>query len=152
MNLKVGVLVALAAALLFVIVPHSTSGRSYHASVKEYDCNVSIADDPRAVMANVLAAVDISCAAPPRTTSLTVTLQYRPKDSVPWQQAGPTKEFIGTPTTQKSVMDVTQPCKAGFWRVGYLFGGTGAATGAPFTTLPAWSSSQSVTSSQCTNS
>ena len=153
MNWKVGAAVVAAIAAIAMVSSHvSSSGRSYHASVEEYNCNVGIANDPKPIMKEVSGTVDIKCSTAPRTTALTVMLQYRAKDSAPWQNAGPTKVFVSTPTSQTESINISQPCSAGSWRVGYEFDGTGAGTGKAFTTAQAFGSSQSISTEQCANS
>jgi len=150
---KIAGIVAAALAVLALAFSHksASSNVNYHASAAEYDCSINVLDDPRAFQGQVLATVSIDCKTPPRTTNLTIVLQYRAKSSLPWQNAGSQKVFTGTPGAKATTMNVNQPCLTGNWRAAYTFSGTGAATGNKFTGSQAFGNSVAITADQCVN-
>ena len=150
--MKAGVVVAIAAALLFILVHRSTSGSHLHASVSEYDCNVKVVNDPRALNKEVLATVSIDCKTPPKTTNFVALLQYRANGSAAWQNSGPAKELAGSPTSTATNINIDVPCKAGDWRVGYQLSGVANATNRAFQEAQSFGSSKSISTSQCANS
>jgi hypothetical protein len=154
MNVKIAGAIAAIVAVLALTFSHKSSSatQSYQASVKEYDCSVGVPDDPRAFQGQVLATVSITCPTPPRATVLTVILQYRAKNSMPWQDAGQPKVFTGLPGAKATTMNVNQPCQTGNWRAAYTFSGTGAATGGKFVQNQAFGNSVAITADQCVNS
>jgi hypothetical protein len=151
-NVKAGVLIAIAVALLFLIVPRSSSGSHLHASVSEYDCHVKIVDDPRPLNKEVLGTVSIYCSTPPKTTSFVAQLQYRATGSAPWADYGPVKQLDGQPTPNATDINVTVPCKGGNWRIGYQLSGVANATNRAFQETQFFGSSKSISDSQCVNS
>jgi hypothetical protein len=151
-NVKAGAVIAIAAALLFLIVPRSSSGSHLHASVSEYDCHVKIVDDPRPLNKEVLATVAIDCGTPPKTTNFVAQLQYRATGSAPWTNSGPPKQLDGVPTVNATNINVTVPCKGGDWRIGYQLSGVTNATNRAFQEAQFFGSSKSISDSQCVNS
>jgi hypothetical protein len=151
-NVKAGVLVAIAVALLFLVAPKSVVGTRYHKSVTEYDCRIKVVDDPRPLNHQVLATVAIYCDQAPKTTDFVMQLQYRAKSSLQWANIGDAKHLNGQPTPTSVDINITEGCKGGEWRVGYQLSGIGNVTDRPFQELQYWGSGKSISDSQCANS
>ena len=151
-NVKAGVLVAIAVALLFLVAPKGVVGTRYHHDVTEYDCRIKIVDDPRPLNHVVLATVSIYCDTPPKSTDFAMQLQYRAKDSLPWTNIGDAKHLDGQPTATSVDINVTEPCKGGQWRVGYQLSGVGNVTNRAFQEPQYFGSGKSISDSQCANS
>ena|ERR1700759_1408700 len=151
-NTKAGAAVAAVVLLLFLIVRPTSSGHHYKVTATEYDCNVKIADDPRPLNKEILSTVAIKCSTPPKQTSLVLQLQYRKDGSSPWGNDGDARAFNGVPSKDYTDINITQPCKAGNWRIQYQLQGVAAALGTDFQATPQYGDSKTITQSQCDNS
>jgi hypothetical protein len=152
MNLKAGAAIAVAALLLFIIVPRSSSGTHFSAKVTEYDCNIKIQDDPRAFQKQTLATLNVSCATPPKQTDLVMLLQYRAKAADPWVSVGDPKGLAGEPTATSVLVDIADPCKGGDWRVAYQLSGIGNGTSRAFQEPQQFGDPKTISDAQCANS
>jgi hypothetical protein len=151
-NTKAGAAVAAVVLLLFLIVRPTSSGHHFKVTATEYDCNVKIADDPRPLNKEVLSTVAIKCATPPKQTSLVLQLQYHVSGSSVWTNSGDARAFDGVPGPDYTDINITQPCKAGSWRIQYQLQGVAAALGTNFQAAPQYGSSKDISQSQCDNS
>lgn len=149
-NVKVGVPVALAAALLVYAYGH-TSGTSsdYSANVPDYHCTVTYVAKPSVLHGQVTATIGIACPIVPKTTDLHAQLQYRPTDADPWHPVGSAMTLVQAPTAAVADLDVKQPCQGGLWRVEYTFGGTGAASGKPIVSKEGLGDSVTISAADC---
>jgi hypothetical protein len=152
MNLKAGVAVAIAAVLLFIIVPHNNSGTHFSAKVTEYDCSIKVQDDPRAFQKQALATLSVACATPPKQTNLVMLLQYRDKSADPWVNVGQAKGLAGQPTAEAVTVDIADPCKGGDWRVAYQLSGIANATNRAFQEPQQFGDPKTISEGQCANS
>jgi hypothetical protein len=150
--MKAGAAVAAVVLLLFLIVRPSSSGHHFKVTATEYDCNVKITDDPRPLNKEVLATVGLKCATPPKQTDFLMQLQYRKDSNGQWANAGDPRRFDGLPTTDYTDINITQPCKAGSWRVAYQLTGVAASLGTTFQEAQQFGSSKDISQSQCDNS
>ncbi|MBW8805448.1 MAG: hypothetical protein JF587_16610 [Catenulisporales bacterium] len=151
-NMKVGAAVAAAVLLLFFIVRPSTSGHHYKVTATEYDCTVKIANEPRPLNHEVLATVGIKCATAPKETDFVLQLQYRKDSTAQWANAGDARKYTGPPTPDYTDINITQPCKAGNWRVAYQLMGVASALGTNFQEPQKLGDSKDISQSQCDNS
>jgi hypothetical protein len=152
MNLKAGVAVAIAAVLLFIIVPRNNSGTHFSAKVTEYDCRIKVQDDPRSFQKQALATLSVQCATPPKQATLSMLLQYRDKSSDPWTNVGQPKGLAGQPTPDAVTVDVADPCKGGDWRVAYQLSGVANATDRAFQEPEQFGDPKTISAAQCANS
>lgn len=151
-NTKAGAAVAAIVLLLFLIVRPTSSGHHFKVTATEYDCNVKIADDPRPLNREILSTVALKCATPPKQTSLVLQLQYRKDGSSPWANDGDARAFTGVPGPDYTDINITQPCKAGNWRIQYQLQGVAAALGTTFQATPQYGNSKAISQSACDNS
>jgi hypothetical protein len=152
MDWKTGAAVAAVVLLLVLIVRPTSSGHHFKVTATEYDCNVKIVDDPRPLNKEILSTVAIKCSTSPKQTSMVLQLQYRKDGSSPWTNNGDARAFTGAPTTAYTDVNITQPCKAGDWRIEYQLQGVAAALGTNFQEAAQFGSSKSISQSQCDNS
>jgi hypothetical protein len=152
-NLKAGAAVAAVVLLLFLVVRPSSAGQHhFKVTATEYDCNVKVTDDPRPLNREVLATVGIKCATAPKQTDFLMQLQYRKDANGVWANAGDARRFDGAPTADYTDINITQPCKAGSWRVAYQLTGVAASLGTTFQEPQQFGSSKDISQSQCDNS
>jgi hypothetical protein len=151
-NMKAGAAVAAVVLLLFLIVRPSTSGHHFKVTATEYDCTVKIVDDPRPLNREVLATVGIKCATPPKQTVFVMQLQYRKDSGAQWTNSGDARTFTSAPTKDFTDINITQPCKAGSWRVGYQLMGVAASIGSNFQEPQQFGDGKDISQSQCDNS
>lgn len=152
MDWKTGGAVAAVVLLLVLIVRPSSSGHHFKVTATEYDCNVKIVDDPRPLNKEILSTVAIKCSTSPKQTSLVLQLQYHPSGSSQWTNDGDARAFTGIPSKDYTDINITQPCKAGSYRIEYQLQGVAAALGTNFQEAPQYGSGKEVTQSQCDNS
>ncbi|WP_194916092.1 hypothetical protein [Catenulispora rubra] len=152
-NMKAGAAVAAVVLLLFLIVrPTTSSGHHFKVTATEYDCNVKIADDPRPLNKEVLSTVAIKCVTPPKQTSLVLQLQYRKDGSSPWTNDGDARAYTGIPGPDYTDINITQPCKAGSFRIAYQLQGVAAVLGTSIQEQQQFGGSKDISQSQCDNS
>jgi hypothetical protein len=150
--MKAGAAVAAVVLLLFLFVRPTSSGHHFKVTATEYDCNVKISDDPRPLNKEVLSTVSLKCATPPKQTDLVLQLQFRKDANSPWANSGDARGFDGIPGPDYTDINITQPCKAGSWRIEYQLQGTAAVLSTKFQELPQYGSSKDISQSQCDNS
>jgi hypothetical protein len=151
-NMKAGAAVAAVVLLLFLIVRPSSTGHHYKVTATEYDCTVKVVDDPRPLNREILATVGIKCSTAPKETDFVLQLQYRKDDKAQWANAGDARKFTGLPTKDYTDINVTQPCKAGSWRIAYQLMGVASAIGTNFQEPQKLGESKGISQSQCDNS
>jgi hypothetical protein len=99
-----------------------------------------------------LSTVSLKCATPPKQTSLVLQLQYHASGSSAWTNDGDARAFTGIPGPDYTDINITQPCKAGSWRIEYQLTGVAAALGTNFQEAAQFGSSKDISQSQCDNS
>ena len=152
MDWKAGAAAAAVVLLLVLIVRPSSSGHHFKVTATEYDCNVSVVDDPRPLNKEVLATVGIKCATAPKETDFVMQLQYRKDANSQWTNAGDARKYTGPPTNTTTDINVTQPCKAGSWRIAYQLMGVAAGIGTNFQEPQQFGKSKDISQSACDNS
>ncbi|GAA1981582.1 hypothetical protein GCM10009838_48580 [Catenulispora subtropica] len=151
-NMKAGAAVAAVVLLLFLIVRPTSSGHHFKVTATEYDCNVKIVDDPRPLNRQILATVGIKCATTPKETDFMLQLQYRKDSGAQWANIGDARKYTGPPTKDYTDINITQPCKAGDWRIAYQLMGVAASIGSNFQEPQQFGDGKSISQSQCDNS
>jgi hypothetical protein len=96
--------------------------------------------------------VGIKCSTAPKETDFVLQLQYRKDDKAQWANAGDARKFTGPPTKDYTDINVTQPCKAGSWRIAYQLMGVASAIGTNFQEPQKLGESKDISQSQCDNS